>query len=80
MNHKEEFPEAERTWEEWLKRGIDTISEEEEAVCPFCKTHVQDSWELPEHGQIECEECGSIFEYDRELRYIYEMKPIQDKR
>lgn len=43
-----------------------------EIVCPWCGYEQGDSWEAPDSDdEYECEECGKIFAYEREVEVTY---------
>ncbi len=48
---------------------------EPEARCPYCGKHNQDSWELDEEDEVECE-CGGTFETRRVINISYSSTPI----
>lgn len=46
--------------------------------CPYCGYEDQDSWEASEKSDNkECDQCGSIFSYQREIIVHYNSQPIK---
>jgi len=44
-------------------------------TCPYCGNEVGDSWEMSDSGEEECGECGSKFDYEREVEITYSSYP-----
>ncbi len=45
-------------------------------TCPYCKHEINDSWEMPDTGEKEeCGNCGSKFDYEREVEVTYSSYP-----
>ena len=45
---------------------------EDEITCPACGNKTGDSWESSESDDnYECEQCGSVFSYEREVEVSY---------
>ena len=42
-----------------------------ELVCPYCGYKFNNSWELRDEGNIECESCEKIFDYERDVVVSY---------
>lgn len=41
-------------------------------ICPYCGDKNEDSWEVEgDSGEIECDECGNTFEYERDVTVDY---------
>lgn len=50
---------------------------EEDFTCPYCEYVDYDAFELEEHGTIECDNCGSTIEYEREYTVHYRVYPVK---
>ena len=48
---------------------------EPEARCPYCGEHIQDSRELADEDETECDECGGIFITRRVIDVSYSSTP-----
>lgn len=46
-------------------------SHTDEIICPNCGYVFSDSWEYEDCGELECEECGTIFDYERFTCCVY---------
>lgn len=47
-------------------------------TCPYCGDENQDSWELSQNSDdYECENCGAIMWYEREIEVSYSSKLIK---
>lgn len=44
----------------------------DEVTCPYCGYEFNDSWELPDSDEVECDECHKIFYYERNVSVTYE--------
>lgn len=44
----------------------------DEITCPNCGYTFSDSWEYDECGELECEECGCTFDYERFTNTTYD--------
>lgn len=47
------------------------ISGTDEVTCPWCGVTSSDSWEFGDSGNIECDECGNHFFFEREISVTY---------
>lgn len=47
-------------------------TETDEIICPICGHEYTDSWEYDEYGEMECEECGATFDYERNTSITYD--------
>lgn len=43
---------------------------EDEITCPNCYGTLE-SWELDNSGELECEQCGCVYEYQRDVVVTY---------
>ena len=43
----------------------------DDIICPKCGYELGDSWECDDDGEQECEECGAIYEYYRNVTVDY---------
>jgi len=43
----------------------------DEVVCPYCGYEYGDSWEWPDSGETECDECEKTFGYFRNVEVTY---------
>jgi transcription initiation factor TFIIIB Brf1 subunit/transcription initiation factor TFIIB len=49
---------------------------EREITCPYCEKKItNDSWEFPDSGEEECENCGKKFTYSRNVTVDYDCEP-----
>jgi transcription initiation factor TFIIIB Brf1 subunit/transcription initiation factor TFIIB len=51
----------------------------DEVVCPYCGEILGDSWELDDDGEIECDECGKVYDYVRNISVSYSSQPRTTK-
>ena len=61
---------------EFKKDGVKELFEMD-IICPYCKYEFLDSWEYEDKGEMECERCGSIFDYIREISISCSTYPNQ---
>ena len=47
---------------------------DDEIVCPHCKTELSDSWEYDDDGTLDCDYCGSEFDFTRDMTVAYSTK------
>ena len=47
---------------------------EHEVTCPYCGHKLHDSWELPDEGEEECEQCGKKYYFSRDISVSYESR------
>ncbi|MCY9513288.1 FmdB family zinc ribbon protein [Paenibacillus apiarius] len=61
--------------------SINSDPEEEsdyEFKCPYCGSIYHDAWELPsDEDKIECGNCGSEIEYERNIEITYTVTPVK---
>jgi len=48
----------------------------DEVVCPYCAYIHQDSWETPNFGEMDCENCHKKFEHERDVSISYITRKI----
>lgn len=61
---------------------LDLDGEEKEytdnVICPYCGYEEKDSWELADESEDhECEQCGAIFGYTRDITDEYNSSPVK---
>jgi len=44
---------------------------EPNAVCPYCGYIHEDSWDLSDDGETECDHCGKEFSFQRDVEITY---------
>lgn len=50
----------------------------DDLICPYCGSEHGDAWELSaDSDKMECQSCGSEFEYEREYSVSYTVKPVK---
>lgn len=47
------------------------MKSDREAICPYCDSMFQDSWDFDEDESVECDECGKLFELEVEIETTY---------
>ena len=47
----------------------------DELVCPYCKSHIGDAWELPDSGVTDCPKCERNIRYERQVSVSYLAMP-----
>lgn len=43
----------------------------QEIVCPYCGCELGDSWEQNDDGNIDCDNCGEEYHYERIIDITY---------
>lgn len=49
----------------------------DEIMCPYCGTTQCDSWEASETGKEQCDACGGVYEYSREVTVSYSSSKVE---
>lgn len=52
----------------------------DEIVCPHCGYEHGDSWEAPDDGEDDCEECGKPFRFVRDITVRYSTTKVREER
>ena len=61
-----------------ISNNQEELYSEDEITCPYCNEPITDSFEYPDYEEkFECQCCGSIFSYEREVSVTYDMKLIK---
>lgn len=47
-----------------------------EIVCPHCGYEYQDSWEMSDNDEEDCQECGEKFIFSREVDVHYNTQKL----
>ena len=56
-------------------------SSEVGAKCPYCGYTIMDSWELQDYvDDLECEQCGSIFNMEKHISVKYHTIPVNKNK
>lgn len=53
----------------------------DEIVCPWCGYEQLDSWEMPDSDdECECNECGKLFAYERDIQVTYSSERVEENQ
>ena len=42
-----------------------------EITCPHCGNKLSDSWECDDDGEFDCDKCGGVFSFNRDVTITY---------